>query len=369
MPRARQNKYDIKSPCASPQTYENVSKAQTIGLQLALLRRIPPVGSKSVTAQELWQQVTDAGHVCTLRTVQRQLSALIKEFDIDCLDQAKPFAYIWKGQRSKVSFFPGLETHEALLLVLAEEQLRYMLPASVLSSLSTFFEQANRKLENAHLRADVHPEIKLSRQWLDKVRVVNSSVPMTPPHIEKAVFETVSNALFANQILKLDYENAKGEKKTKYVHPLGLAQQGVRMFLVCRFEGYDNERNLAMHRIYRAVNTGQPFTRPVNFNLLAYEEEGRFAFGDGQRIELELWVSEPMGRLLTETRLSADQILEPMLEPDVPPHRIARLGRRLRSTVVKSSNLVWWLRGQGNSIHVLHPKDLVVPVESGLPID
>ncbi|WP_257266243.1 hypothetical protein [Endozoicomonas sp. ONNA2] len=39
------------------------------------------------------------------------------------------------------------------------------------------------------------------------------------------------------------------------VMPLGLAQQGPRLFLVCRFKGYDDERNLAMHRMLSAHST------------------------------------------------------------------------------------------------------------------
>lgn len=38
--------------------------------------------------------------------------------------------------------------------------------------------------------------------------------------------------------------------------PPGLAQQGVCLFLVCRFVGYENERSLALHRLNKATLTG-----------------------------------------------------------------------------------------------------------------
>jgi predicted DNA-binding transcriptional regulator YafY len=89
------------------------------------------------------------------------------------------------------------------------------------------------------------PNAKKESRWLRKVRVVSESMPLLPPEIKPGVLEAVSQALYNETWLELDYTNAKGERKQRRVMPLGLAQQGARLVLVVRFDGYDNERSLA----------------------------------------------------------------------------------------------------------------------------
>lgn len=57
------------------------------------------------------------------------------------------------------------------------------------------------------------------------------------------MFDAVSEALYYNRWLNIDYSNAHGTRRQVEVMPLGLAQQGSRLYLVCRFKGYDNERS------------------------------------------------------------------------------------------------------------------------------
>ena len=60
----------------------------------------------------------------------------------------------------------------------------------------------------------------------------------------------MTEALYSDQWLDIDYRNFDGESRdNKRVQPLAQVQQGVRLFLVCQFEGYDNLRHLALHRI------------------------------------------------------------------------------------------------------------------------
>ena len=117
-----------------------------------------------------------------------------------------------------------------------------LLPAKLMKSMDGFFTQARSQLGGKDTS-------KREREWLEKVRVVSTSQPLLPPKIDPTVFDQVSNALYGNQWLEVDYKNAAGKRTSTRVMPLGLAQQGPRMYLVCRFDGYDNERSLALHRI------------------------------------------------------------------------------------------------------------------------
>lgn len=159
---------------------------------------------------------------------------------------------------------------------------------------------------------------------------------LLPPEIKPGVLDAVSQALYNETWLELDYTNAKGERKQHRVMPLGLAQQGARLVLVVRYEGYDIERSLALNRAQKAADFGQPFPPVKDFNLAQYDDDGRFGFGSGKSIQIKFRIEKTSGIFLTESRLCKDQT-------------VVDLGEKLEftATVVESSRLVWWL-GFGN---------------------
>lgn len=302
---------------------------ETTILAIEILRRIPR--ARKVTAAELHEQITNAGIERDLRTVQRQLEKLCGHYDIECDDRSKPYGYRWKEHAGGLSL-PVLGEQEALLLLLAEEHLSQFLPGNVMKALQSFFLQAHSKLGPANSGTPV-------QQWLKKVCVVSPTQPLLPPKIDDAVFDAVSNALYANRWLDVEYRNAAGHSKQKCVMPLGLAQQGVRLFLVCRYDGYDNERILALHRITAARVTNKPFEYPSDFDLAQYDAEGSFGFGDGRRVRLSFSIDKDTGLHLTESPLSEDQVV------------VAQDGHLdITATVVETLQLHRWLLGFGRKV-------------------
>lgn len=301
---------------------------ETLQLALELLRRIPK--GRTVTAPELHQQLADAGYERDMRTVQRLLETLSEVYDIERDDSSKPYRYRWKEFAKGLSL-PSLSAQESLLLMLAEQHLSSLLPAKLMKSMEGFFFQARSQLAEKGTQSD--------REWLEKVRVVSTSQPLLPPKIDPAVFEAVSNALYGNNWLDVDYVNATGKRTSARVMPLGLAQQGPRIYLVCRFDGYDNERSLAMHRIHSAKVSGFAFQRPKEFDLKRYDADGRFGYGEGKHIRLRFRIEKDAGFHLLESPLSADQqVVE--LDDDY----------EITATVVDSAMLEWWLRGFGDAV-------------------
>jgi predicted DNA-binding transcriptional regulator YafY len=302
---------------------------ETIQLSHELLRRIPK--GRTITAPELHQQLADAGFERNMRTIQRQLEVLSEIYDIDRDDSTKPYRYCWK-ERAKGLSLPSLSAQESLLLTLAEEQLSSLLPAKLMKSMEGFFAQARGQLGG---ETATHRE----REWLEKVRVVSTSQPLLPPKINSTVFEQVSNALYGNYWLDVDYRNAAGKQTNARVMPLGLAQQGPRLYLVCRFDGYDNERSLALHRMLSASTTSFTFERPKDFNLKQYDDDGRFGYGDGKLIQLSFSIEKEAGYHLLESPLSEDQ---QVIELDN--------AYQIMATVVDSAMLEWWLQGFGGKV-------------------
>ena len=312
---------------------------ETALLAVELLRRIPR--GRKVTAGELHRQLKDAGIDRDLRTIQRQLEMLSEHFDIERDDRSKPYGYRWLEQSSAL-VVPHLTPQESLLLRLAEEHLRHLLPARLMKSMEAFFSQARR-----NLGAD--SGARLAREWPEKIRVVATSQPLLPPKIASGVFETVSEALYANHWLHLDYRNSAGNRSRVDVMPLGLVQQGPRLYLVCRYRGFDNERNLALHRIQSAERSTLTFDRPKDFNLKKYDDDGRFGFGEGERVRLTFRIDRDAGLHLLETPLSSDQ---EVIERDDDTLEIT-------ATVVDSAMLEWWLRGFGDSVSAVRRLHLV----------
>jgi len=303
---------------------------ETALLAIELLRRIPR--GRKVTASELHKQLKGAGIERDLRTIQRQLEMLSEHFDIERDDRSKPYGYRWL-ERAKALAVPSLSPQESLLLQLAEEHLRNLLPVRLMKSMEGFFIQARRNL-------GPDSNARLEREWPKKVRVVATSQPLLPPKIAPGVFEVVSDALYCNRWLKLDYRNASGKRNAVEVMPLGLAQQGPRLYLVCRYKGYDNERSLALHRILSAELSTLTFNRPGDFDLKKYDDDGRFSYGEGEKIHLTFSIEREAGQHLLESPLSTDQqVIE--LDDD---------WLEISATVVDSYMLEWWLNGFGDAI-------------------
>lgn len=303
---------------------------ETTVLAIELLRRIPR--GRKITASELHDQLKAVGIDRDIRSIQRQLERLSEHFEIERDDRSKPFGYRWLEQ-SKGLALPNLTPQESLLLGLAEEHMKNLLPSRLMKSMESFFSQAKRNL-------GPDSNARLEREWPGKVRVVATSQPLIPPKIASGVFEVVSEALYSNRWLNLDYRNAGGKRNKVEVMPLGLVQQGPRLYIVCRFRGYENERNLALHRILLAEMSTLTFVRPKEFDLKKYDDDGRFGFGDGKMIRLTFCIERNTGLHLLESPLSIDQQVVELEDEKL----------EITATVVDNAMLEWWLLGFGSRV-------------------
>jgi len=311
---------------------------ETVEIYLEILRRIPRHGK--TTIKELHEQLGQAGYVRDRRSIERHVKELSSHFGIECDDRSKPYGFRWMKD-AKGAALPILSEQESLLLALSEEYLRNILPVSLMKSMDGLFNQARYDLNTKE-------ESHKNREWLDKVRVIRETVPLIAAPIDPQVFEAVSEALYNNKMLNLEYKNVKGKVSNVDVMPLGLAQQGPNLYLVCRYDGFSNERTLALHRIHAAKVSTFAFSRPPEFNLAKYDDDGRFGFGDGKRIKLTFQITHAAGAHLLETKLSIDQT-----------HQVVDNMLEITATVVQSDQLEWWLRGFGEQARIISEVDIV----------
>jgi len=313
------------------------STLETVEIYIEILRRIPR--HQKITIKELHEQLAEAGFQRDKRTIERHLKELCTHFGIECDDRSKPYGFRWMKD-AKGSLLPMLSEQESLLLTLAEDYLRNILPSSLIKSMESFFNQARYELNTED------PTHK-NRQWLDKVKVVSETQPLIAPTVDPEVFDAVSNALYNNRLLQVEYQNLKGWTSSATVMPLGLAQQGARLYLVCRYEGFNNERSLALHRIQTAKTSTLTFERPAEFSLAKYDDDGRFGYGEGKKVRLVFKIKKPFGNHLLETKLSENQ---EVTEVDG--------WLEVAATVVDTAQLTWWLRGFGTNAVIISKEAL-----------
>ncbi|WP_439328265.1 helix-turn-helix transcriptional regulator [Lonepinella sp. BR2357] len=297
-------------------------------LAIEVLCNIPK--SRKIDSHELQQKLADAGYVRDKRSIQRLLKVLAENFDIEVDDRSKPYGYRWK-QNSNGLNIPSLSPQQALVLRLAEEQLKTLLPANIMRSMQGFFEQARSQLSGDNK--------KLEKQWLNKVAIAPTSQPLLPAKVSGKIFDTISTALFENRYLMVNYQGQYRSHQAR-IMPLALVQQGASSYLVARYQDDDTPKHLALHRIKSAELSTMFFDRPIDFVLKNYVNDAHFGFGNGKLIQLRFSVARYAGFHLTETPLSADQQI---LEQSDQYYRF-------QATVVDSEMLDWWLAKFGEDI-------------------
>lgn len=267
-----------------------------VRLALEILRRIPR--KRRVTAAQIQIQLEGSGITRSLRSVQRILDQLSANFPIERDDRSRPYGYRWSESAPQLTV-PSLSTTEALLIQLVSEHLRGFLPVPLLSSLETLFEESERNFAASPNQLGAH--------WSEKVAFVPETQPLLPPKIDPIVFDEVSEGLFHDRWIEVTYINADGKITSHDVMPLGLAQQGVRVYLVCRFKGYGDERSLSLHRIKKCTVTDVGFNRPPSFSLKKYRDSGSFSISEHHDVLLRFCIGKKEGAHLLETPLSVDQ--------------------------------------------------------------
>ncbi len=301
----------------------------TLRRLLFVMSRIPAYG-QGLSASALHEQLESVGYACSLRTAQRDLKMLAEEFGFAVDDSGQESFYSWMKD-AKGLVIPALTPQDSLLLALAEKHLDRLLPANTLKSMKSFFLAAEHNLQTSRATRE--------KGWLSKVRVVSTTQPLLPPEIKPEVLEAIGEGLYLDHCLNVSYQNRVGKRSESVIKPLGLVQQGVRLYLVCQFETYDDYRILAVNRIVKAQCSAIGFERPKDFDLANYDNDGKFGIGDGKKIRVTFSISKNEGALIIESRLSKDQTVA-----ELDGHY------RITATVIQSQMLDRWLRGFGDHV-------------------
>ncbi len=323
-----------------------MSSAETISRQWDILQRIPRL-PRRVTVREVFDALPQSEYDVSLRTIQRDVVALTRKFPITCDEEGRTQYWYWMRDADQV-LLPHMTGSMAATLLMVREHLQPVLPASVLSELDSFFDHASEVLDDTPLKG-----------WNKKVRILERGPMLIPPKVNHDVLEVVHQALLQDKQIKSGYKSRGKDRHKDYtLHPLGLVIKGGVFYLVAVFDGHEDPRQLALHRMNKAELLNDSVTVPKGFTLKSYvEDDEGFSYPlSPEKIKIELLFDTDAAFHLTETKLSADQTVE-----------FTKDGRmRVKATVADSDELRWWIRGYGKQVEVVSPKGLARELSSEL---
>lgn len=300
-----------------------------------------PKEPKSISTPEILKKLQSTGYDVNLRTVQRDLIKLASSplFPLSNTENTKPLRWFWIDNTSHLQF-PMMSTDEALTFKLAEMFLKPLLPPSVRSRLSGYFDLADKRLEESKFE-----------DWIDKVGIIPNNLSLLPAEIEPSVLAVVYEALLKNQRFKATYQPLHHPEKVYEISPLGLVFRDNVIYLVATLFNYTDIKQLVLHRFKNAELSDRIVNSPKGFVLKDYIEQGRFNYpvdNNLQSISLKLKVGRLIKQLLQESPLCSEQRIT---EIDEENYLIA-------AVVNNTEQLHWWIHSFGNRVEVLEPLEL-----------
>ncbi|EKO3868729.1 hypothetical protein P0E20_002699 [Vibrio harveyi] len=232
-------------------------------LILAIYNLIPY--NKKITAKQIQVQLSPLGLERSLRTIQRNLSAICTMFpDVMVDDRDKPFGY------QKVETLALSTTaHEAVLLYWIIESTKHQLPNSLTPLLDNFL-------------SGITPEgIKdIQSHWSSKVHVTDFAMSGKPRHINVGVFQILCLATLQQRLVSLKISNGDHCLRLTNVQPLSLALHRGSTYLIWRARTNTKLNTLPLSDIHEATMSSFRFQLQSDANLLSLEVQKLFEFTD-----------------------------------------------------------------------------------------
>lgn len=304
------------------------SKDVLSALRLVRLLALIPRAPRRKSTATLTSELASHGFTVTLRTVQRDLLSLSGKFPI-ASDQQVPAGWSYLREADELSM-PELDPTAALAYHLAGTYLHELFPAELLDKLTPRILTA-RKLLEANLPGRI-------ADWSQRVRAVPPGLKLLAPTIAPGVIEAVHAGLLERRQLVLHYQGWEDSApKPLPCHPLGMVLRGQVAYLIARIRNYDDVRILAMHRISEIALSDLPASDPPGFELASYLAQNELDWRFGADVQLQFAARPSLARFLSESRLSVDQQIGPLVKG----------WHEVRATVADTYELERWLASQG----------------------
>lgn len=220
----------------------------------AVLAKVPTKGK--ITAQQIQEKLEAEGKRLSLRTVQRILKSLEKYGVLS--DTGKPIG--WSREQGLDLGLTKMDLSTAITLNLAEKYLEQAFPPSLLRNLESHFNGAR-----FYLRYENKTPQGL---WPRKVYIHQKGMPLLPSKLAAETINVIYKAVLEEKCIRLVYRSISSVKEQRVLfHPYGIVLRGERNYLVGKFDGYSDVRQLSFHRVISAESSCFPAI--IDLRLLA----------------------------------------------------------------------------------------------------
>lgn len=264
----------------------------------AVLAKVPTKGK--ITAQQIQEKLEAEGKRLSLRTVQRILKSLEK-YGVES-DTGKPIG--WSREQGLDLGLTKMDLSTAITLNLAEKYLEQAFPTSLLRNLESHFNGAR-----FYLRYENKTPQGL---WPRKVYIHQKGMPLLPSKLDAETITVIYKAVLEEKCIRLVYRSMSSEKDQRVLfHPHGIVVRGERNYLVGKFDGYSDVRQLSFNRVISAESSYFPAIIDEDFSLENYVQQGELGVTRSlDKLAIKLWVTPVFARILDETPLCEDQSIE-----------------------------------------------------------
>ncbi|TOH69685.1 hypothetical protein CGI76_14425 [Vibrio parahaemolyticus] len=228
-------------------------------LILAIYNLIPY--NKKITAKQIQTQLSPLGLERSLRTIQRNLSAICAMFpNVMVDDRDKPFGY-QKTEALKMS----TTAHEAVLLYWIIESTKHHLPNSLALLLDDFLSNITPE--------DIN---NIQNHWSSKVPITIQNPLSNHIQVDIQVFQIVCLAALQQRLISLQINEGDDALRLTNVQPISLVLHQGSPYLVWRTHSHTKLNTLTLSNIQEATMSSFRFELQTDATLLASEVQELF---------------------------------------------------------------------------------------------
>jgi len=299
-------------------------------IRILNMLKVIPVHPKWLLTKDIHSHLQDLGIAITKRTVERDLMELTDVFGLTFGDS--PEGYKWSfAYNSPHQFIPAISIDEALSLKMVQTHLQNFLPSQTFEKLSALFKKSDQVLNQHESLA----------QWPYLIKEVPTSLSFKPINVNKEIIDNIYSSLLNRENLEIRYHK---KDKSYRVKPVGMLIRDCKLVLVCQYDGFENFRNLLVHRIHEAVVINKKHN--VTIDLQSYIDQQTVAVAlSKENIRLIMNVKSYVRNLLSESTLTDTQKITPLDD----------IWARVEVEVPHNLELENWIQSQIQHIKIIEP--------------
>ena len=331
-----------------------------------LKQLIPGHGKKFKTVTELAVEISALNLATGANTLQAEAARVrrnikkLKEQSPGCIAEITKdgqSAYRW-SEAASLSL-TGISAEELIAMGVLQKYGTDLISRRVRRVLEPYFERTREELKSRALTSGLS-EVKAERtvaDWLSRIAVIPDVLPFRGPEVKAEVEEMIHEGLFRQIALSLWFKKKPRTRGNPglTVSPLGIAQQGVRTYLIALDNYAHVVKRFLIHRIESVDRARDDHKTPKDWDLNAFLRKGigkpqlpeELHDQYGMAIPMKLWVDSDT-QWIKETPFYAEGSAAKITDN-------ADRSYFIEADIVLTEELIRWLLSMGYHVKVIEP--------------